>query len=180
MKRSKFSLSNYKNFTINGGYLVPIGIFDVLPGDTIQMATSALVRAQPLQTPVMHPVHVRIHHWFVPLRLVWDDFQDFITGGPDGNNASVFPTRALSYTNPTTGENLVGQLPDYLGVPPGYAFTGDNAVSALPFRAYNLVFNEWYRDQDLVTKRVLSKASGPDTTTDVSLARTDRDWETPR
>ena len=135
------------------------------------MATSALVRAQPLQTPVMHPVHVRIHHWFVPLRLVWDDFQDFITGGPDGNNASVFPTRALSYTNPTTGENLVGQLPDYLGVPPGYAFTGDNAVSALPFRAYNLVFNEWYRDQDLVTKRVLSKASGPDTTTDVSLAR---------
>lgn len=171
MKRSKFSLSNYKVCTLNGGYLVPIGIYDVLPGDTIQMSTSALVRAQPLQTPVMHPVHVRIHHWFVPLRLIWDDFQNFITGGPDGNNASVFPTRALSYTDPTTGENLVGQLPDYLGVPPGYALTGADAVSALPFRAYNLVFNEWYRDQDLVSPLPISKASGVDTTTGVSLAR---------
>lgn len=171
MKRSKFSLSNYKVCTLNGGYLVPIGIFDVLPGDTIQMATSALVRAQPLETPVMHPVHVRIHHWFVPLRLVWDDFQEFITGGEDGFNASVFPTLELSYTNPTTGDNIVGQLPDYLGVPPNVAFTGDNAVSALPFRAYNLIFNEWYRDQDLVTKLAISKASGPDTTTSKLLAR---------
>ena len=66
MKRSKFSLSNYKLFSCDMGHLVPCGITEVLPGDTIQQATSALIRCAPLLTPVMHPVHVRIHHWFVP------------------------------------------------------------------------------------------------------------------
>ena len=62
MKRSKFSLSNYKLFSCDMGELVPAGLCEVLPGDSIQQATNALVRASPLLTPVMHPVHVRIHH----------------------------------------------------------------------------------------------------------------------
>ena len=92
MKRSKFSLSHYKLFSCDLGELVPCGLLEVLPGDTVQHATSALVRCSPLLAPVMHPVHVKIHHWFVPHRLVWNDWENFITGGPDGNNASVFPT----------------------------------------------------------------------------------------
>ncbi len=84
MKRSKFSLSNYKLLTCDMGELVPCGLLEVLPGDTIQQATSALIRVSPLLAPVMHPVSVRIHHWFVPHRLVWDSWEDFITGGPDG------------------------------------------------------------------------------------------------
>lgn len=70
LKRSKFSLSHYKLLSCDMGELVPIGLQEVLPGDSIQQATSLLVRVSPLLAPVMHPVHVRIHHWFVPHRLV--------------------------------------------------------------------------------------------------------------
>lgn len=115
MIRSKFSLSNYKLFTASMGELVPIGLTEVLPGDTIQQATSALLRASPLLSPVMHPVSVRIHHWFVPHRLTWEDWEDFITGGPDGEDASTFPTITFGGGSGAA----VGSLADYLGVTPG-------------------------------------------------------------
>lgn len=162
MKRSKFSLSNYKLFSCDMGELVPCGLTEVLPGDTIQQATSALVRCSPLLAPVMHPVHVRIHHWFVPHRLVWDDWEDFITGGPDGMDASVFPTM----TTPAGTGIAVGTLRDYLGIPTGVP---NLEHSALPLRGYALIWNEWYRDQDLQTELTISTASGPDTTTNVAL-----------
>ena len=162
MKRSKFSLSNYKLLTTDMGELTPIGLTEVLPGDTIQQATSALVRVSPLLAPVMHPVQVRIHHWFVPHRIIWDNWENFITGGPDGFNDSEFPT----ITMPSSGGASVGSLADYLGVP-----TGINSleVSALPFRAYALIWNEWYRDQDLQTKLAISTGDGNDTTTSTAL-----------
>lgn len=162
MKRDKFSLSNYKLLTCDLGELVPCGLTEVLPGDSIQQSTNVLLRCSPLLAPVMHPVHVRIHHWFVPHRLVWEDWEDFITGGPDGMDASVFPT----ITMPAVGGAPVGSLADYLGVP-----TAINSleVSALPFRGYNLIWNEWYRDQDLQAELAWSKASGPDTTTSTAL-----------
>lgn len=165
MKRSKHSLSHFRNLSCDQGQLVPIGLTPVLPGDTFQQATSLLVRTSPLLTPVMHPVHVRIHHWFVPLRLIWDNFQNFITGGLDGNDATVAP-----YVTINTGAapwNTVGELSDHLGVPPtvGNALT----VSALPFRAYQLIFREWYQDQDLVTPPTISKGDGADTTTTLLL-----------
>lgn len=162
MKRSKHSLSNYKLLSCDMGELVPIGLTEVLPGDTIQQATSALVRVAPLVSPVMHPVHVRIHHWFVPHRLVWDEWEDFITGGPDGDSLPDFPVIAT----PSSTGSIVGSLADYLGVPTGVP---DLEVSALPFRAYSMIWNEWYRDQDLQTPLVISKASGLDTTTNTAL-----------
>ena len=94
MKRNKFSLSHYKLGTYNMGYLYPIAWYEALPGDTVQQQSSMLIRCAPLLAPVMHPVHVRIHHWFVPNRLIWEDWEDFITGGPDGNDASVTPKYA--------------------------------------------------------------------------------------
>lgn len=166
MKRSKHSLSNYKLLTCDMGELVPIGINEVLPGDSIQQATSALVRCSPLLAPVMHPVSVRIHHWFVPFRLIWSEWEDFITAGPAGTSLPSFPTTALP--NPTT----VGSLADYLGIPNAL---NAPVVSALPFRAYQLIFNENYRDQDLVTEAVISTASGNDTTTDKTLKNVS--WE---
>lgn len=160
MKRSKFSLSHTKLLSCDMGELVPCGVVEVLPGDTVQQATSALIRASPLEAPVMHPVHVRIHHWFVPHRLVWEDFEDFITGGPDGNDLSDFPTI-------DSGAGFaVGSLADYLGVPVSVA---NLEVSALPFRAYALIWNEWYRDQDLETELTIDVTEGPDTTTSVAL-----------
>lgn len=160
MKRSKFNLSYYNLLSCMPGSLVPVGLTEVLPGDSIQQATSALLRCSPLVTPVMHPWHVRIHHWYVPHRLVWEDFEDFITGGPDGMDATVFPTRTFA-TGP-----VVGSLSDYLGVPPAI---NNIEMSVLPYRGYALIWNEWYRDQDLQTPLVISEASGADTTTNVDL-----------
>jgi len=144
------------------GELVPCGITEVLAGDSIQQATSALVRASPLLAPVMHPVNVNIHHWFVPHRLIWEDWEKFITGGPDGMDASIFPT----ITSPSPNGFPVGSLADYLGCPTGVS---NLAVSALPFRAYALIYNDWYRDQDLVTPLTIDETSGPDTTTNTDL-----------
>lgn len=166
-KRNKFSLSYYKLFTCKMGYIIPIGLTEVIPGDTIRHATGLFMRLAPMLAPVMHPCNVTIHTWYVPLRLIWDEFEDFITGGPDGLNASVFPT----VTAPSGGF-AVGSLADYLGVPPK---VDGLEISALPFRAYNLIYNEWYRDQDLETEIPLSTDSGPDTETALDLMR--GDWE---
>lgn len=162
MKRNKFSLSNYKLLSCDMGELVPVGLTEVLPGDSLQQSTSVLTRVSPLLAPVMHPVHVRLHHWFVPHRLVWEDWEDFITGGPDGLNASVFPT--ITFGGGTGA--AVGSLADYLGVPP---LVNNIEVSALPFRGMALIYNEYYRDQDLVTPLVIDKTSGADTTTATAL-----------
>lgn len=141
MKRNKHSLSHYKLATFDMGELIPVSCFEVLPGDSIQQATSALLRVSPLVAPVMHPVSVRIHHWYVPNRLVFPQWEDFITGGPDGlGGGAVYPTIGPFTMNP-------GTLPDYFGIPTGIAGV---VVSALPIRAYNLIYNEFYRDQDLV------------------------------
>ena len=96
MKRNKFSLSHYNLITGDMGTLMPVTWYEALPGDTIQQATSMLVRVSPLLSPVMHPVRIRIHHWFVPLRLIWDDFEDFITGGPDGTDTTTPPYKDLN------------------------------------------------------------------------------------
>lgn len=167
MKRSKFSLSNERLLSFSQGELVPINITEVLPGDTVQASTSAFLRAAPLVTPVMHSVQARIEHFFVPTRLLWDSWEDFITGGPDGDDDSEAPY--IDLTDPA-----VGTLADYLGVPTG-DYPSTIRVSALPFRAYALIFNEWYRDQDLVAPLVVSKADGADTTTSTTLQM--RAWE---
>lgn len=165
-KRNKFSLSHYKLLTGKMGYMIPIGLIEVLPGDTVRHATSMFLRLAPMLAPVMHPCHVKIHTWYVPHRLVWDEFEDFITGGPDGLNTSVFPT----VTAPAGTGFAVGSLADYLGVPTGVPGL---VVSALPFRVYDLIYNEWYRDQDLEEELTISKDSGADTTTAIALQRGD-------
>lgn len=177
MKRNKFSLSHYKLLSLKMGELIPVGLVEVLPGDTFQHATNLLVRCSPLVAPVMHPCHVRIHHWFVPHRIIWDDWEKFITGGPDGMDASVFPHFIVG-----TGHFDESSLSDYLGLPTSATlnFAAGLKVSALPYRAYSMIFNEWYRDQDLVTELTVSKASGQDTTTntDIKNAAWEKDYFT--
>lgn len=158
MKRFKHSLSNYKLATFDMGQLVPVGLFEVLPGDSVQQASSCLLRCSPLLAPVMHPVIVRIHHWFVPHRLVWDGWEDFITGGPDGEGGA---SGEFPYISSGAGF-AAGGVADYFGVPPSVA---NLEVSALPFRSYNLIWNEFYRDQDLQGKAAINTGSGADTST---------------
>ena len=136
MKRNKFSLSHYKLMTCNMGELIPLTWYETLPGDSIQQQSSILVRLTPILAPLMHPVRVRVSTFFVPNRLVWDDWEDFVTGGPDGDNASVAPM--VSGASPAEGG-----LNDYLGVPPG-TYSPSLSWSALPNRAYNLIYNQYF------------------------------------
>lgn len=148
MKRNKHSLSHYKLATAKMGGLYPVGAMEVLPGDTFQHSTSALIRTSPLLAPVMHPVQVRFHHWFVPMRLIWDQietfnpgeatsWEDFITG------TGTWPDALTHSTTATKGD-----LDDYLGLPR----KAGSLVSAAYHAAYGMIFNEFYRDQDLVTE----------------------------
>lgn len=145
MRRTKHSLSHYVLSTFDMGQLVPVGHFEVLPGDSVRMSTSCLLRLSPLMAPVMHPVTVRIHHWFVPYRIMWDEWEDFITGGPDGTGASGFPpnTQLAALVPPT---QPAPTLSDKFGLPQVASTT---SVSTFPFIAYNRIWNEFYRDQDL-------------------------------
>ena len=139
MKRSKHSLSFYNLVSTDMGLLYPVAVLDALPGDTLQIFTRALIRVSPLVAPVMHPVSVRFHWWQVPYRLVWPTFESFITGGKNGTDAQTVPTVAVS------GSPKKGLL-DYMGVAP----VSGLQVSAIPVRAYNVIYNENYRDQDLI------------------------------
>lgn len=165
MKRNKFNLSYTKLLSCNMGSLIPVGLTEVLPGDTFQHSTSFLIRCAPLLAPVMHPVIVRSHHFFVPHRLIWEDWEDFITAGNDGMDDSVPPT--INF-----GSIVMGQLPDYYGLPTGSDLP---PVSALPFRGYSMIWNEFFRDQDLQAELVVSEASGDDTTTNTTLQNIN--WE---
>lgn len=162
VKRSKFSLSHYKLLTCDMGEMIPIACMEALPGDTWQGNTSLLVRASPMLAPAMHPVHARVHWWFVPNRLIWSDWEDFITGGPSGTSLPVHPFIRFN-------SNAQGTLADYLGIPVDAGFTVAQDVSALPFRAYALIWNEFYRDQDLQTELTIDLTDGQDTTTNTTL-----------
>ena len=155
MKRFKTNLSNYRLATMEMGKLVPVQVQEVLPGDSMRLSTSALVRITPQLSPVMHPVTVRIHHWFVPNRIVWDGWEDFITGGEDGTGAATpYPTNTVNFNFPT------GSLGDYMGLPTGVTYPPGH-IALMPFRAFNLIFNEWYRDEDLTTERVEDDTTTP-------------------
>lgn len=135
-KRAKQNLSHYRLFTGDLGQLIPIAVQEVLPGDTFRQTTTILARTPPLLTPVMHPVFLSVYHFYCPSRILWDEWDDLMTD----KTTSAFPTITLS--SPAAGD-----LSDHLGLP---LFNG-LTVSALPFRAYNLVWNEFFRDQRLDT-----------------------------
>lgn len=159
-KRTLHNLGHFKNITSDMGELVPILCEEALAGDTWKHSTSTFMRLLPTLFPLMHPCHVSVHHWFVPYRLLWEDYEDFITGGEDGMDASVMPTIDFSGSPVTAGD-----LADYLGLPIGF----DSTASALPFRAYAMIYNENYRNDQLQAELVISKESGADSTTSTDL-----------
>lgn len=160
-KRSSFPLSHYRLFSAKMGYIYPIACYEVLPGDTFRQSTSLFLRVAPMVTPVMHPCHVKIHSWYVPYRLLWDDWENFRTGGPDGMDASEVP-----YITAPEGGFKIGSLADYLGIPTGVAGL---KVNAFAFRAYNYVANENYRDERVQDPVKWVKTGGADTETATDL-----------
>lgn len=160
-KRSSFPLSHYRLFSAKMGYIYPIACYEVLPGDTFRQSTSLFLRVAPMVTPVMHPCHVKIHSWYVPYRLLWDDWENFRTGGPDGMDASEVP-----YITAPEGGFKIGSLADYLGIPTGVAGL---KVNAFAFRAYNYIINENYRDERVQDPVKWVKTGGADTETATDL-----------
>lgn len=177
-RRNAFNLSYESKLTLNMGELVPIMCMPVVPGDKFRVKTESLVRLAPLVAPMMHRVNVFTHYFFVPNRLVWNQWEDFITKGVDGDDVPVLPSLRLSpdlvSSNPSAffGD---GTLWDYLGLPslkgiggtefPNPSPNGVTApqnyrVSSLPFRAYQLIYNEYYRDQNLTDPVDISLNSG--------------------
>lgn len=143
LRRSKQRLSHYHLTTFDMGYVVPIGCIEMLPGDTFRHSITSLLRVAPLAKPVMHPVYVSIDVFFCPNRILWnegigdpDNFEDFIT---QNDPTAALPTITLTGSN----EGVV----DRLGVLP----TSGLVINALPVRAYNLIYNEFFRDEQLVS-----------------------------
>lgn len=165
MKRTKHSLSHYKLLTAKMGGLYPIACMETLPNDTFQHQTSTLIRLSPQVKPVMHPVQVRIHHFQIPWRILVPEFTEFITGGSDGFDDTILPTY-------TTDGTEAGTLWDYLGIPAVAGVT----VSAAPLMAFNKVFNEYYRDQDLVAERDLMDSSIPNVAWERDYFTVARPW----
>lgn len=173
-KKNKFDLSHEVKQTGNMGYLYPCYIQDVIPGDSFRVNTQQMIRFSPLLAPMMHNVDFKLDYFFVPYRLVWDEWKDFITGGEDGNDLPSYPRFKPSFS--AVGNKLIkGSLADYLGVPPkqssmsgqqdGGAWTNiqvtnDPGISALPFRAYQLIYHEYYRDQNVGTEYTQYTDSG--------------------
>lgn len=151
-RRSQFDLSYSKKLTCDMGELIPIMCDEVVPGDLFKIANQALIRTQALVAPFMHQVNVYTHYYFVPLRLLGDartreklsetfDWESFITGGVDGDDTQTQPT-----WNPTTHDE--GSLWDYLGFPLDIDCAGCYPLD-WPRRAYNFIYNEYYRDETL-------------------------------
>lgn len=199
-KRNVFNLSYENKLTMNMGELVPIMCMPIVPGDKFRVNTEALVRLAPLVAPMMHRVNVYTHYFFVPNRLVWTEWEDFITKGIDGEDAPVLPFIALDQTWPALANEagvraLLGDstLWDYLGLPsasgvgslnfPGISngvhYPNKFKVSSLSFRAYQLIYNEYYRDQNLTDPISFDLTSGEESLASVSALLTlrRRAWE---
>jgi hypothetical protein len=189
-KKNNFDLSHEVKMTGNMGYLMPCFIQDVIPGDSFKVDTQQLVRFSPLLAPMMHNVDFKLDYFFVPYRLVWDEWKDFITGGEDGNDLPSYPRFQVNPTN--KGYLLKSSLADYLGVPPtttsagtvGGAWNnttpGTQYLSLLPFRAYQLIYHEYFRDQNVGTEYTQHTDSGIETSTvdlDDQLGIRRTNWE---
>lgn len=145
MSRSTFDRSASVKTSFNVGDIVPFFLEEVLPGDTFDVRTSKVVRMQTLLTPMMDNIYLDSYYFFVPNRLVWKHWKEF---NGENTESAWLPETEYSVpqiTSPASGWS-VGTLADYFGLPTGIE---NLSVSALPFRAYALVMNEWFRDQNL-------------------------------
>lgn len=146
-KRSRFDRSFVRKMTFDEGKLVPFFVDEVLPGDTISLTVRDFCRLATPIAPFMDNLYLDKFFFFVPNRLVWEHWQNFCfeQEDPDDSTDYVVPTCQLA--GGTAGENGIGTLWDYFALPTG--LTNALNVNALPFRMYYLIWNEWFRDENL-------------------------------
>nr|CDL66947.1 unnamed protein product [uncultured bacterium] len=151
ISRSRFDRSSSIKTTFNAGDVVPFFLEEVLPGDTFSVDSSKVVRMQTLLTPMMDNVYLDTYYFFVPNRLVWQHWKEFC--GENNESAWIPQTEyAIPQLKSPVGGFEVGTIADYFGLPTGVA---NLSVSALPFRAYALIMNEWFRDENLMDPLVV-------------------------
>jgi len=155
-KKNFFDLTHDVKLSSNLGDLVPILTLEVVPGDSVELGCESIIRFAPMVAPVMHRMDVTMHYFFVPNRILWDNWEKFITNnGPNGTGPELVAP-FIRYRNgfntqpePIAAKSV--QFLDYLGVPPFPVGGTDEAfISALPMAAYQCIYNEYYRDQNLV------------------------------
>nr|DAF45893.1 MAG TPA: Capsid protein [Microviridae sp. ctkQD1] len=168
--RSKFRIQKTHKTTFDAGFLVPIYVDEILPGDTFRLQMTAFARTATPIFPIMDNLTMDSFFFFVPNRLVWTNFQKFM--GEQTN-----PGDSISYVIPQQVSPVAGYaiktLQDYFGLPTVGQVAGGATVShnALPLRAYNLIYNEWFRDENLQNSLTVDKGDGPDTITNYVLRR---------
>jgi len=155
--RSVFDLSHRKLLSCDFGQLIPVLCEEMVPGDTFKIGAQMLVRFTPMIAPIMHEVNAYIHYFFVPYRLLWPkpdyeeagleegNWEEFITGGVQGDNDDTIPK-----WSDNTYTAAANSLFDYFGFTISTALPVNSLPMAFPKRAYNLVYNEYYRDETLI------------------------------
>lgn len=164
IKRSTFDRSSGYKTTLNAGKLYPVFVDEALPGDTFNVKATMFGRLNTPLVPVMDNIKFDMHFFSVPCRLVWDNWQKFM-------GEQVDPGDSIDYLIPTldtTGESFAeDSVFDYFGLPTKVSDLQD--ISALPLRGMNLIWNQWYRDQNLQDSVTVNKGDGPDALTDYTL-----------
>ncbi len=162
IQRSVFNRSCGLKTAFDSGLLVPIFVDEALPGDTFTLKASSFVRMATPIFPVMDNFYMDVFFFAVPNRLVWDNWQKF-------NGEQVNPGDSVAFTVPTISENVAEEtLSDYLGIPTGVPAT---VFNSLHHRAYNFIWNEWFRDENLQNSVVVDRDDGPDLFSDYVLLR---------
>jgi hypothetical protein len=168
--RSKFDCQSTHKTTFDAGNLIPVYVDEVLPGDTFNLNMTAFARLSTPLYPVMDNMVLDSFFFFVPNRLIWSNWQKFM-----GQQAN--PSDSISYVIPQqvspAGGYAIGSLQDYMGLPTVGQVTAGQTVShaALWPRAYNLIWNEWFRDENLQNSVVVDTGDGPDTVAAYNLLK---------
>lgn len=157
-KRSTFDLSHDVKLSLDMGYVVPTYVQEVLPGDKTRISSSCMLRMAPLISPVMHRIGVKMEYFFVPNRILWKNWETFITGSRNGKvvEDDIIIPFIQPYGTEYAPVNGIGSLMDYMGLPTAADFeTGEEpdsalGINALPFAAYQRIWDEYYRDENLI------------------------------
>ena len=147
MKRTKFDRSHVYKTTFNSGKLIPVFIDEVLPGDTTRMSVNYFARLATPIKPVMDNIYLDWFFFFVPNRLVWEHWQNFCFEQEDPDDSTDYVIPAIM-ANDNKNNTYLGSLWDYFGLPLNTSGT-ISGISALPFRGVYLIWNEWFRDENL-------------------------------
>nr|QJB19108.1 MAG: major capsid protein [Microvirus sp.] len=166
IQRSRFDRSHGCKTTFDAGYLVPVFVDEVLPGDTFNLKMTAFGRLATPIAPFMDNLYLDSFFFFVPNRLVWSNWEKF--NGEQNNPADSTSFLVPTFTTTAVTGELVGSLSDYFGIPTGIPGL---VIDSLWHRAYNAIYNDWFRDENLQNSATLSLSDGPDLPTDFILRR---------